>query len=41
MQDIFYSFGVDYILKDILKFIGNKNIEYHNKHKIQTYDSEM
>ena len=34
----FYSFGVEHILKEIRKFIGNKNLST-NISRIQTYDS--
>ena len=36
----FDSFGVEYIPKEIRKFIGNKNIKT-NVYRIQTYDSVM
>ena len=36
----FYSFGVEHILKEIRKFIGNKNLST-NISRIQTYDSIM
>ena len=36
----FDSFGVEYIPKEIKKFIGNKNIEA-NIFRIQAYDSGM
>ena len=36
----FDSFGVEYIPKDIKKFIGNKNI-ITNIYRIQSYDSIM
>ena len=36
----FDSFGVERILKEITKFIGNKNIKT-NKFRIQAYDSIM
>ena len=36
----FDSFGVEYIPKEIRKFIGNKNIKT-NIYRIQTYDSVM
>ena len=36
----FDSFGVEYIPKEIRRFIGNKNIKT-NVYRIQTYDSVM
>ena len=36
----FDSFGVEHILKEIMKFIGNKNI-IRNIYRIQAYDSIM
>ena len=36
----FDSFGVEHILKEIRKFIGNKNIKT-NIYRIQAYDSIM
>ena len=36
----FDSFGVEQILKDIRKFIGNKNV-ITNIYRIQTYNSIM
>ena len=36
----FHSFGVEHIPKQIMKFIGNKNI-ITNIHRIQSYDSIM
>ena len=36
----FDSFGVEYIPKEIRKFIGSKNIKT-NVYRIQTYDSVM
>ena len=36
----FDSFGVEHVLKEIKRFIGNKNITT-NIYRIQTYDSIM
>ena len=36
----FDSFGVEYILKEIRKFIENNNIE-SNIYRMQTYNSKM